>query len=164
MNIPEHNPALDLSFERFVDLPPETLWAAWTQPELLTPWFCPRPWQTIACEIDLRPGGIFSTVMRSPEGQEFPGVGCYLEVLPNRRLVWTNALAPGFRPVPASEVANFFFFTGIVTFTPQGSGTLYGARVVHGTPDDCHKHAAMGFEQGWGKALDQLVEFMKSRG
>ncbi|MDQ5915375.1 MAG: hypothetical protein QG584_1266, partial [Pseudomonadota bacterium] len=117
----------------------------------------------IACEIDLRPGGIFSTVMRSPEGQEFPGIGCYLEVLPNRRLAWTNALAPAFRPVPASEVAGFFFFTGIVTFTPQGSGTLYGARVVHGTPEDCQKHAAMGFEQGWGKALDQLVEFMKSR-
>ena len=163
MIIPEHNPALDLSFERFVDLPPETLWAAWTQPELLMPWFCLRPWATIACEIDLRPGGIFSTVMRSPEGQEFPGIGCYLEVLPNRRLAWTNALAPAFRPVPASEVAGFFFFTGIVTFTPQGSGTLYGARVVHGTPEDCQKHAAMGFEQGWGKALDQLVEFMKSR-
>lgn len=163
MNILEHNPALDLSFERFVDLPPETLWAAWTQPELLIPWFSPRPWATIACEIDLRPGGIFSTVMRSPEGQEFPGVGCYLEVLPNRRLAWTNALAPGFRPVPASEVAGFFFFTGIVTFTPEGSGTRYGARVVHGTPEDCQKHVAMGFEQGWGKALDQLVEFMKSR-
>lgn len=163
MNPPDHNPALDLSFERHVELPPEKLWAAWTTPELLMPWFCPRPWETIACEIDLRPGGIFSTVMRSPEGQEFPGVGCYLELVTSRRLVWTNALAPGFRPVPAKEVEGFFFFTGIVTFMPQGSGTLYGARVVHGTAEDCQKHAALGFEQGWSKALDQLVEFMQDR-
>ncbi|SIR56230.1 Activator of Hsp90 ATPase homolog 1-like protein [Aromatoleum tolulyticum] len=46
---------------------------------------------------------------------------------------------------------------------PQGGGTLYGARVVHGTPEDCRRHAAMGFEEGWGKALDQLIEFMQAR-
>lgn len=160
---PDHDPTRDLAFERFVDLPPETIWAAWTRPELLMPWFCPRPWSTIACEIDLRPGGQFRTVMRSPEGQEFPNAGCYLEVVPNRRLVWTNALAPGFRPVPPGE-AEGFFFTAIVTLTPREGGTLYGARVVHGTPEDCRKHAALGFEDGWGGALDQLIEFMKSRG
>jgi uncharacterized protein YndB with AHSA1/START domain len=163
MNPAEHDPSRDLAFERYVELPPEKLWAAWTQPDLLLPWFCPKPWTTIACEIDLRPGGIFRTVMRSPEGQEFPSTGSYLEVVPNRRLVWTNALGPGFRPVPEKEIEGFFFFTGIVSFTPQGSGTLYGARVVHGTAEDCQKHAAMGFEAGWGKALDQLVELMKSR-
>jgi len=101
--------------------------------------------------------------MCSPEGQEFPNSGCYLEVVPNRRLVWTNALAPGFRPVPAGAMADFFFFTGIVTMAPQDGGTLYGARVVHGTPEDCQRHAAMGFEEGWGKALDQLIEVMHAR-
>lgn len=161
MNPPDYDPSLDLSFERLVDLPPEAIWAAWTQPERLMPWFCPRPWTTIACEIDLRPGGKFHTVMRSPEGQEFPNGGCYLEVVPNRRLVWTNTLGPGFRPVPAKAVEGFFFFTGIVTLTPEGAGTRYQARVVHGTAEDCQKHAAMGFEQGWGIALDQLVAFVK---
>lgn len=162
MKTHDHDPARDLSFERFVGLPTEAIWAAWTQPDLLIPWFCPRPWSTVACEIDLRPGGVFRTVMRSPEGQEFPNLGCYLEVVPNRRLVWTNALAPGFRPVPPGAVEGFFFFTGIVELSPQGSGTLYGARVKHGTPEDCQRHAAMGFEEGWGKALDQLIEFVKS--
>lgn len=163
MTPPEHDPSRDLYFERLVDLPPDAIWAAWTQPELLMPWFCPQPWTTVACQIDLRPGGIFSTVMRSPEGQEFPGTGCYVDVEPNRRLAWTNALGPGFRPVPADVVDGFFFFTGIMTLTPQGSGTLYEARVVHGNAKDCQRHAAMGFEEGWGKALDQLVKFMKSR-
>lgn len=159
----DHDPALDLSFERQVDLPPETLWAAWTQPELLMPWFCPRPWTTVACEIDLRPGGLFKTVMRSPKGEEFPNLGSYLEIIPNRRLVWTNALAPGFRPAPSTTAANFFFFTAMISLTPREGGTHYQVRVLHGTAEDRRKHAEMGFEEGWGKALDQLVEWMKSR-
>ena len=48
--------------------------------------------------MDLRPGGIFRTVMRSPEGQEFPNLGCYVEIVPNERLVFTDALLPGYRP------------------------------------------------------------------
>ena len=89
---------LDLVLERIVDVPTELVWIAWTTPEHIKRWFTPAPWTTVDCEIDLRPGGIFRTVMRSPEGQEFPNVGCYLEVIENKKLVWTNALGPGYRP------------------------------------------------------------------
>lgn len=163
MNTIDHDPDLDLHFERQVNLPPEAIWAAWTQPELLMPWFCPRPWTTVACEIDLRPGGQFRTVMRSPEGNDFPNIGCYLEVIPNRRLVWTNALAPGFRPVAPEAEANFFCFTAIISLEARDGGTRYQARVLHGTAEDCCKHADMGFEEGWSMALDQLVESMQAR-
>jgi uncharacterized protein YndB with AHSA1/START domain len=57
------------------------------------------------CEIDLRPGGIFRTTMRSPEGEEFPNFGCYLEVIPNEQLIWTNALQPGYRPAQGNHLA-----------------------------------------------------------
>lgn len=77
------DPELDLLLERSVDVPPSLIWVAWTTPEHLKKWFTPAPWQTIDCEIDLRPGGAFRTVMRSPEGQEFPNVGCYLEIVEN---------------------------------------------------------------------------------
>jgi hypothetical protein len=72
--------------------------ARWTDAEFLMKGFTPAPWKTIGCEIDLRPGGIFATVMQSTEGQAFPNAGCYLEVAPTRRPVWTSALAPGYRP------------------------------------------------------------------
>ena len=85
------DPRLDLVLERVVEVPPELVWKAWTEPEHLKRWFTPLPWTTVECEIDLRPGGIFRTVMRSPEGQDHPNMGCYLEVVPNRRLVWTDA-------------------------------------------------------------------------
>ena len=96
--VPQFDPGLDLVLERIVDLPSALVWDAWTVPEHLTQWFTPEPWKTVGSEIDLCPGGIFRTVMRSPEGQEFPNVGCYLEIIKNEKLVWTNALTHGFRP------------------------------------------------------------------
>lgn len=69
------NPDWDLTLERLVELPPELIWVAWTRPELIVRWFTPEPWKTVACELELKPGGKFQTVMRSPEGQGFPHQG-----------------------------------------------------------------------------------------
>jgi len=158
------DPKLDMSFERIVDVPRELVWKAWTQPEHLKPWFCPLPWKTIDCEIDLRPGGRFRTVMQSPEGDKFPGDGCYLEVIINERLTWTNALLPGFRPAPTGNSVGTvdFFFTANIELTSHGTGTRYTATVRHADETGCKQHAAMGFEKGWGTALDQLVVYIKS--
>ncbi len=160
------DPQLDLSFERIVDVPVEAVWEAWTLPARLMPWFCPLPWRTVECEIDLRPGGKFRTLMRGPEGQQFDNAGCYLEVVPNVRLVWTNALSPGFRPArePSAEGAAGFTFTAVISLARHESGTKYTARVIHGNEADRNTHAAMGFEEGWGKALDQMVEMIKRQG
>jgi uncharacterized protein YndB with AHSA1/START domain len=116
-------------------------------------------WTTVDCEIDLRPGGIFRTVMRSPEGKEFPNLGCYLDIVPNERLVWTNALGPGYRPTsrPADGSCESFAFTAVISLAPHGTGTRYHAHVIHGNEADRNTHDAMGFQDGWGKALDQLV-------
>lgn len=161
------NPELDLIFERIVDVPPALLWEAWTTPEKLMPWFCPLPWKTIACEIDLRPGGRFHTTMQSPEGATFPNDGCYLELIPNYKLVWTNALEPGFRPAkppveaPGHECAEFLM-TATILLEPHESGTKYTALVQHNNPDARAKHEKMGFKEGWGAALDQLLAMLKS--
>ncbi|MBL8670027.1 MAG: SRPBCC domain-containing protein, partial [Alphaproteobacteria bacterium] len=93
------DPKLDLVLERVIDVPRERVWAAWTQPALLMQWFTPAPWRTVDCTLDLWPGGIFRTVMRSPEGQDFPHVGCFLEIVENEKLAWTSVLGPGYRPV-----------------------------------------------------------------
>lgn len=152
------DPNVDLELVREVDVPPELVWKAWTTPELLTQWFTPKPYETPHCEIDLRPGGIFRTVMRSPEGEESDGSGCYLEVLPNERLVWTSALGPGFRP-QTSDLP----FTAIIELQPTaGGGTRYRAIAMHQEPEHSKRHAEMGFEEGWGAALDQLVALMQS--
>lgn len=156
------DPKLDLTFERLVHVPRERIWRAWTDPQHLMPWFCPLPWKTVACEIDLRPGGQFRTVMLSPEGQQFPNIGCYLQIVPNEKLVWTNALTPGFRPASTDvEKVGEFLFTATITLSTLGNQTKYKATVQHGDEQSCQKHAAMGFQEGWGKAFDQLIEYAK---
>lgn len=161
------NPELDLWFERIVDVPPELVWRAWTTPEQITQWFTPVPWKTIACEIDLRPGGLFSTTMQSPEGQEFPNVGCYLEIINNERLVWTNVLKPGFRPAKQAEPnldhpCDDFMMTAVISLEPCNNGTKYTALVIHADSISRVKHEQMGFHDGWGAALDQLVAMVKN--
>jgi len=160
---PAHDPALDLVLTRVVDVPRPLVWAAWTRPEQLKEWFTPSPWRTVECEIDLAPGGIFRTVFRSPEGQTFPNVGCYLDVVTNERLTWTNALGPGFRPVakPIAGATEPFAFTATIALEDAGAGTRYTARVMHGTAAERARHAEMGFSDGWGKALDQLVDLVR---
>lgn len=150
------DPKLDLVLERFVDVPRELVWAAWTQPQHLKKWFCPAPWSVSDCELDLRPGGIFRTTMRSPDGKEFPNVGCYLEVVPLERLVFTDALGPGYRPTGQG------FMTGVITFETQGKGTRYTAMALHADEATRVKHEQMGFHDGWGKAWDQLVALVKT--
>lgn len=155
------DPSLDLLLERVVDVPVELVWRAWTEPELLVKWFVPRPWTLTSCTVDLRPGGAFGTVMRSPEGEEYPGMGCYLEVVPNRKLVWTSAMDPGYRPKLNSVGSVDFPFTGIITLEPVEGGTKYSALAIHADAEAKEKHEAMGFHDGWGTVLDQLVELMK---
>ncbi len=160
------DPTLDLVLERVVDVPRELVWLAWTRPEHVRKWFTPAPWTTVDCEIDLRPGGVFRTVMRSPEGEEFPNAGCYLEIVEGERLIWTDALLPGYRPAPASDHrcggGAMGAFTAAILLESHGTGTKYTAIALHQNPEDRAKHEAMGFHQGWGKALDQLVDLVRT--
>jgi uncharacterized protein YndB with AHSA1/START domain len=152
----KHDPRLDLVLERVIDVPRDLVWRAWTEPEHVKKWFTPAPWTTTDCEIDLRPGGIFRFIMRSPEGKDFPNTGCFLEVVPNERLVWTDALLPGYRP---SENP---FFTAMITFAPEGNGTRYTAIAIHRDEAGRKRHEEMGFYEGWGKCLDQLVAHVRT--
>jgi uncharacterized protein YndB with AHSA1/START domain len=150
------DPALDLELRREVDVAPHLVWRAWTEPKLLMQWFTPAPWRTTACELDLRPGGKFRTVMEGPAGEKHDNTGCVLAVVPGEFLVFTDALGPGYRPTGGG------FMTGSVSIAPSGKGTLYIARAVHKDVEGKKQHEEMGFHTGWGTALDQLVALAKT--
>jgi uncharacterized protein YndB with AHSA1/START domain len=141
----------ELVLTRLIDAPPEKLYRAWTEPALLKEWFAPLPWTTPHAELDVRPGGANLVVMRGPDGNEMPCPGVYLEVVPNRRLVFTDAYTAAWEPSQKP------FMTVILTFDEEGGKTRYTARVRHWTAADREAHEKMGFHQGWGQCADQLA-------
>ena len=150
----------ELELERILDAPRELVWRAWSDPENLKQWWAPRPYRTIACEMDLRPGGTFYTRMVGPEDFDSPVNGCFLEVVPGEKAVWTTALVAGYRPTSAPpHGCGAFVFTAIMTFEDAGAGkTRYRARVLHKDEADRDTHAEMGFHDGWGTCATQLGE------
>jgi uncharacterized protein YndB with AHSA1/START domain len=155
------NPDLDLVLERTIPVAPERVWAAWTEPELLKQWFTPAPWKTVAVDIDVRPGGRCVTTMESPEGDQYPNAGCYLAVEPGSLLVFTSVMTEDFRPVAPANGAGDLAFTARIEIEPAADGgTQYRAIAMHADRDAAQRHSDMGFAEGWGAALDQLVALM----
>ena len=146
----------DLVLTRLIEQPAAKLYRCWTEPALLMQWFVPKPWTISQAQLDVRPGGASLIVMRDPDGNEYPNAGVYLEVVPDRRLVFTDAYTAGW--VPSARP----FMTGIITFEPDGDHTRYTARVRHWTAEAKAQHEKMGFETGWGICADQLAALAKT--
>lgn len=147
---------LDLVLERVIPVKRQDVWDAWTKPELLMQWFCPAPWKTVDCRMELVPGGEFYTHMKGPNaGEEHKSSGCVLEVVPGKKFVFTDCFSPGYRPSANP------FMTGILILEDHPEGTKYTAIARHKDEAAVKQHKEMGFEQGWGAALDQMVAMIK---
>jgi uncharacterized protein YndB with AHSA1/START domain len=146
--------ATALTIERVLNAPRAHVWRCWTEPALITQWFCPRPWKTVEARVDLRPGGEFYTKMRGPDGEEPSGEpGVFLDVVKGERLVFTDAFKPGW--IPAQGL---MFVATIEMADAPGGGTLYRATARHWTAEAAKAHEDMGFHPGWNAAADQLEE------
>jgi len=146
-----------LTITRLIGAPPETVWKAWSMPEHLAKWWIPAPIECQVVKLDLRPGGGFETRMREGDGAFQPHVeGCFLDIVPEARLVFTTVLREGWQPIEP-----WLALTAIITLDAEGSGTRYTARVLHRNAADSRKHADMGFHDGWGTTLDQLAALVE---
>jgi uncharacterized protein YndB with AHSA1/START domain len=151
----------DLVLERTLNAPVELVWEAYTNPEHLKRWFAPRPYEITEVELDLQPGGIFRFRMVGPDGFDtgHGTAGCVLEVVAQKKLTWTSALGPGYRPNEMGEGCEAFPFTAMVTFAGAGDGkTAYKAIAMHKDEADRETHEKMGFHEGWGTVAGQLEE------
>ena len=145
-----------LVLTRLIDASPEAVFRCWSEPELITQWFAPKPWTTPKVESDFRPGGASTVTMADETGTEYPNPGQYLEIVPNRKIVFTDAFVGDWAP---SEKP---FFTAVLTFEEEGGKTRYTARALHWTRDDKEAHEKMGFHEGWGLCATQLEELAKT--
>ena len=143
----------ELAISRYIDAPRAVVWRVWT--ERTEEWFAPKPWTTRILEYDLRAGGRSALVMRGPDGETPPMEGVFLEVIPQVRIVTTDAYRAGWIPQTP-------FMTGFWEFADEGQGTRYTARARHWSAEAMQQHEAMGFSQGWGVCADQLAELAEA--
>ena len=147
----------ELVLARIIDAPRASIWRCWTEPELVTQWFVPKPWSVPRAEMDVRPGGSSLIVMADPDGNEYPNPGVYLDVVPNEKLVFTDAFTSAWQPSGKP------FMVGIVALEDAGEGrTRYVATARHWTVEDREQHEKMGFHEGWGICAEQLEALAKS--
>lgn len=146
---------LTLILERTFDASPARVFRAWTDPHILKKWFAPKPFTTPVAELDVRPGGASLIIMRDPDGNDFPNPGVYLEVVPDRRIVATDAYVSAWVPSPQP------FMTMDLQFEDAGDGKTKATYAVrHWRREDYDKHQQMGFHEGWGTCADQLAELL----
>lgn len=145
---------LSLTFE--FDAPPHAVWRCWTEPELIKQWFAPKPVTTPVVETDVRVGGSAYFLMRLPDGTELPNRGVYLEVVPDKRLVSTDAYTQAW--VPSAKP----FMTMIIDLEDLGGRTRATYTIRHWTAEDRKMHEEMGFETGWSQCAAQLKDLVKT--
>lgn len=123
------------------------VYAAWTRPEIMRKWFCPRELKLVSAEADVRVGGRFYAVMSN--GEETHTVrGIYREVVPDRRLVFSHQWQEGDAAVTVVTVE----------FFDQDGGTLVS--LTHeGFRDQPSREGHIG---GWQSTLESLREFLLS--
>ncbi len=147
---------LTLSVSRVIDAPRATVWRCWTDADFLKQWHVPKPWSLAEADLDVRAGGRFNTVMTGPDGERLENIGCFLDVVEGKRLVFTDGYAEGFVPQPTN------FMTGVVELSDTGDGCtrmIWSAR--HSNEESKKQHIEMGFEIGWNAAVDQLNALVK---
>jgi uncharacterized protein YndB with AHSA1/START domain len=82
----------DVVIIRLFNAPRALVYKVWTDPTHVKRWWGPKVFTTPVVEMDVRPGGAYRFVMRSPEGDEYPMKGLYLEVVKNEKLVCTEII------------------------------------------------------------------------
>ncbi|GHD98637.1 activator of HSP90 ATPase [Defluviimonas sp. 20V17] len=152
------DPKTDLKLERSIHAPRALIWECWTRPEHIPQFFVPRPHRVTACEIDLRVGDRFNTTFEV-DGKQIHNPGVYLEIIPGKKLVFTDGYSKDWRP---SETP---FMTAIVLLEDASPGvTSYTAIVRLPTPETRETHEDMGFFEGWGTMVTQLEDYAAGLG
>jgi uncharacterized protein YndB with AHSA1/START domain len=138
-----------LFLSKWIKAKRETVFAAWTTPEIMRKWFCPRDLQLVTAEADVRVGGRFRAAM-SNGSQTYTVNGVYREVIADQRIVFSHRW----------EEQDAVETLVTVEFADQDGGTLVS--LTH--EGFRNRESAQGHEGGWRSTLDNLVLFLEATG
>ncbi|MES2374734.1 MAG: SRPBCC family protein [Bacteroidota bacterium] len=111
--------------ERVFHTPLLTVFKAWTDPQHLAQWWGPKGFTNTFHEFDPRPGGNWKLTMHGPEKGNYPNESVFVEIVPNKKIVWNRISNP--------------LFQGVVLFYEEGNGTRVVYKMIFGTAEECDK-------------------------
>jgi uncharacterized protein YndB with AHSA1/START domain len=149
-----HDDPPSIVMSRVFNAPRELVFRACTEPEHFARWWGPRRYTNTVLEMDVRPGGTWRVVQRSPEGHEHPFRGVFREVEPPSRLVQTQVY--DVEPYSQHEL------TVVITFEDQDGRTLLTSTTLFSSREDRDATLQMGMKDGAVESLDRLAELLKT--
>jgi uncharacterized protein YndB with AHSA1/START domain len=144
----------ELVITRVFDAPRELVFGAWTDPKHMAQWWGPKHFTNRVEQMDVRPGGAWRIIMRSPDGAEYPSQGVYREIVPPERLVFTNT---------ALDKDGNLLIDGFttVTFADQNGKTKLTLETRAVAMNAIAAQMIAGMEAGWTQSLERLAESME---
>ena len=141
---------LEIRLTRLFDAPRHLVFEAMSEPEHITQW-CGRlgdGYSVPVCEVDLRPGGAWRFVNRTPKGDRAAFYGVYREVAPPERVVFTEI----FEAFPDAE--------SVVTavLTEENGKTRLTATVRYPSVEIRDMVLQSGMAKGAGISYDRLED------
>ena len=131
--------------------PRHLVYRAWTTPELVKRWWHARRGEVTVAEMDLRVGGRWRLVMVTESGFEVGFHGEYREIVPNERIVSTEA----YEGIPDPDAAASL---NTLTLTENDGRTTLTILVQHQKREHRDAHINSGMEAGLQDALDLLEQ------
>lgn len=160
--------AREIEFTRVFNASRESVYQAWTHPKHVVRWWGPYEFTNPVCEMDVRVGGDFRIVMRSPEGVDYPIKGSFLEVIPMEKLVLTMDLTEHGAEFHAAinthmkgaALSGEDMIIATITFRENDGATTLVVRQRFATVNERDAHFSLGAPQGWGQSFDKLEELL----
>ena len=147
-----------LTVVRVFDAPARLLFKAHAEREHIMKWFGPVGYPVTLCEIDFRVGGKWRMSMTAPDGtQNTPFGGTYLQIVPDRKIVWDN----GFETEGSPRMVTSFTFDEVDGRTTLTMKTVFESKAMR------DEYVGVGMQEGINSGLDQLeavVAALKANG
>jgi uncharacterized protein YndB with AHSA1/START domain len=158
MTLVENKPERSVVLQREFDAPRDLVYAVWTDPEYVVLWWGIEGATIPRCDMDLRPGGTWHIDMLTASGVLFPNRGEFREVVPGKRLIYTDVLDPQ-SPVAAFSRRGPFLCT--VEFEDfETSKTRVTLTITAENSHDIGAAVKQGMSQGIGQSLDKLARLL----
>jgi uncharacterized protein YndB with AHSA1/START domain len=110
---------------RVFNAPVARVFEAWTNPSYLAKWWGPKGFTNTFHVFDLRPDGAWDFTMHAPDEKNYPNRSIFVEIVPNKRIVFDHISSHKFRV--------------ITTFEEQNQATKVTFRMIHISAEACEK-------------------------